>query len=44
MKGRLHHHEDGEAILLLDNAGHSAEGKTFRASLSDSVNAETVLV
>ena len=44
---RLHHHENGEAILLLDNAGivrRLQRKKTFGASLSDSIKAETVLV
>jgi len=46
-EGRLHYHENVEAILLLDNAGivrRLQREKTFWASLSDSVKRETVLV
>jgi len=46
-KGRLHHHENVEAIQLLDNMGkvrRLQRKKTFYTSLSDSVKAETVLV
>ena len=46
-EGRLHHHENVEAIQLLDNTGivrRLQRKKNFWASLSDSVKAETVLV
>jgi len=46
-EGRLHHHENVEAIQFLDNVGivrRLQRKKTFWASLSDSVKAETVLV
>jgi hypothetical protein len=44
---RLHHHENAEAIQLLDNMGivrRLQRKKTFWASLNDSVKAETVVV
>ena len=44
---RIHHHENVEAIQLLDNTcivRRLQRKKTFWASLSDSVNAESVLV
>jgi len=42
---RLHHHENVEAVQLLDNMGimRSPEEKNFWASLLDNVQAETVL-
>jgi hypothetical protein len=45
--GRLHQYENVEAIQLLDNMAivrRLQRKKTFRASLSDSVKAEIVLV
>ena len=45
-EGRRHHHENAEAIQLLDNMGivRRLQGKkNFWASLSDSAKAETVL-
>jgi hypothetical protein len=44
---RFHHHENDEAIQLLDNMGivrRLQRKKFLLASLSDSVKAETVLV
>jgi hypothetical protein len=46
-EGRLHHHENAEAIQLLDNTcivRRLQRKKNFWAGLSDSVNAESVLV
>jgi len=43
---RLHHHENVEAIQLLDNMGivrRLQRKKTFLSTLSDSAKAETVL-
>jgi hypothetical protein len=45
-EGRLHHHENGEDIQLLNNTGimrRKKKKKTFWVSLSDSAKAETVL-
>jgi cephalosporin-C deacetylase-like acetyl esterase len=46
-EGRLHHHENVEAIQLLDNTcivRRLQRKKTFGISLSDSVNAVSVTV